>query len=828
MKKNNITKIVSALIVFMSIFSLNAQQQVNTMYFLDNVPTRHILNPAFQPTSDFYISLPVLGHTQLGLWNNSLTVSEVFQRDANGNPLFFLDAAGGDREAFFRRLRSTTVFDANFQTQLLGFGFRSGPSYWTFGLSARTNGRVGISRDLFSLGLHGTPYDEDGIDFNLNRMGVSTSAFLETALGYSRELNDRWTVGGKLKFLYGIANVSMRNDDLNLHTSMEHWTLSGRGGINMSMPMPVDVARNADGGYEFTVGDAPNTFGDWMRPAGLGGAIDLGATFRATEALTLSMAITDLGFIRWNRNSRNINFDINHRFEGVQLDGSEFGTDDWFTTALGTLGEEFMNALDLENYEQRAYNTFLSPIMNIGAEYGFFDHRLSLGLLSRTMLHNRRAYQELTTAVTYRPIDWFNTSLSYSVLNGRFSTIGAGIGLRTGVVNWHVSADYVPFTFAGLPVGNSSRVPIPFQAQGMNFAIGINLVFGNHRDSDRDGVPDRFDLCPDTPRGVQVDEFGCPLDTDGDGVPDYRDKCPDTPVEAHGLVDEYGCPIDTDGDGVPDYRDRCPDTPAGVEVDEFGCPFDTDGDGVPDYRDLCPDTPIEARGFVDEHGCPLDTDGDGVPDYRDRCPDTPAAAHGMVDEYGCPIDTDGDGVPDYRDRCPDTPAEARGFVDEYGCPIDTDGDGVPDYRDDCPRIPGTIENRGCPEIQREVRSLFQRALRGIEFETGSAVIRRASFGILNQIAQVMHDNPIYLIEIQGHTDSQGRPEANQTLSERRAASVKTYLEGQGVASERMTAVGFGQDKPVATNNTAAGRQQNRRVEFVISFEEVRFEDVPFE
>jgi OOP family OmpA-OmpF porin len=88
-------------------------------------------------------------------------------------------------------------------------------------------------------------------------------------------------------------------------------------------------------------------------------------------------------------------------------------------------------------------------------------------------------------------------------------------------------------------------------------------------DSDGDGVPDYIDKCPGTPRGVQVDEWGCPLDSDGDGVPDYIDRCPGTPKGVK--VDEWGCPLDSDGDGVPDYKDECPGTPKGAWVDERGC-----------------------------------------------------------------------------------------------------------------------------------------------------------------------------------------------------------------------------------------------------------------
>jgi len=130
---------------------------------------------------------------------------------------------------------------------------------------------------------------------------------------------------------------------------------------------------------------------------------------------------------------------------------------------------------------------------------------------------------------------------------------------------------------------------------------GVSFYIGRFVDSDGDGVPDNIDKCPNTPKGVKVDEFGCPLDSDGDGVPDYLDKCPNTPKGVQ--VDASGCPLDSDEDGVPDYLDKCPNTPIGVKVDENGCPLDSDGDGVPDYLDKCPNTPKGVK--VDAHGCPI-------------------------------------------------------------------------------------------------------------------------------------------------------------------------------------------------------------------------------
>ena len=160
--------------------------------------------------------------------------------------------------------------------------------------------------------------------------------------------------------------------------------------------------------------------------------------------------------------------------------------------------------------------------------------------------------------------------------------------------------------------------------------VGATFYFGKPKDSDKDGVSDKMDQCPDTPFGAMVDENGCPLDSDNDGIYDGLDNCAGTPRGAK--VDVNGCPIDSDGDGVFDGLDKCAKTPKGVKVDAKGCPMDTDGDGVADYKDKEINTPAGAK--VDAGGVGIDSDKDGVYDGIDRCPGTPAGA--AVDEKGCP------------------------------------------------------------------------------------------------------------------------------------------------------------------------------------------------
>ena len=162
-------------------------------------------------------------------------------------------------------------------------------------------------------------------------------------------------------------------------------------------------------------------------------------------------------------------------------------------------------------------------------------------------------------------------------------------------------------------------------------AAGFSYSFFTKKDSDGDGVEDDKDKCPNTRKGIQIDEFGCPVDSDNDGIPDYLDQCAATPQDV--VVNIDGCPKDSDGDLVPDYLDLCHGTPNGIKVDEFGCPVDLDNDGVPDYLDKCSSTPVNV--FVDKNGCPVDSDLDGVPDYLDQCPNTPPGE--QVDEFGCGI-----------------------------------------------------------------------------------------------------------------------------------------------------------------------------------------------
>jgi cysteine-rich repeat protein len=308
-------------------------------------------------------------------------------------------------------------------------------------------------------------------------------------------------------------------------------------------------------------------------------------------------------------------------------------------------------------------------------------------------------------------------------------------------------------------------------------------------------------------------------DDDGDGIVE-GDRCPRAAEDRDGWDDADGCPDDdNDGDGVADAADRAPDQAEdrdGFDDDDGAPDDDNDGDGLADAADRCPDSGETRNGFDDDDGCPDagDSDGDGRRDDSDACPDAREDLDGFQDDDGCPDgDNDNDGLADERDRCP----AAVGPAENYGCPdSDDDGDGVVYRIDVCPKEAGATKFDGCKTKRRvSLRDGKVVILEPVFFKSDKDQIDRRSFALLDNVASLLADHAELSIQIEGHTDDRNDDAYNKDLSQRRAEAVRSFLVDRGIAADRLTAAGFGEERPVADNTTRRGRSQNRRVAFVV-------------
>ena len=495
-------------------------QESNTLYFLENSPMRHYINPAFEPLSKMYLSLPVIGYTTATVGNNSLTMSNlVYQKD--GKTMTFLHPDGYGMDEFLRHIRPQMSVNIDTRINLLSFGFSiKDRGYFHLNINERVVGDAGIPKGLMEFALGGGMQDINGgvNSYDLKQLQARVSAYTEFAFGYSHQFNQHWGFGMTLKFLYGTAYANMTQNDLRLDASADEWALRGNGYMQIAAPLksyPASIAiEDLKTGFELPSLNGYADIMELIKPNGLGGAIDLGITYKPIKMLQISAAVTDLGFIRWNKGQQ-YNYDVNGVYDGVgEFDYGEyvdetgqFDSNRLMDTVTTRLTDVYSTALQQTDIK-KGFNNMLSPTLNVGVDANFWGNRVGVGVYSRTKFVGGSALEELIFGAAFRPFHWLQLAASYSLFNGKSGNIGAALGIVTYEgIGLTLTADYIPLYYA-----HYDKIPLPYKTSTVNIGLGLNIVIGHNRDKDKDGVRDAFDLCPDTPRGMKVNDKGCPID----------------------------------------------------------------------------------------------------------------------------------------------------------------------------------------------------------------------------------------------------------------------------------------------------------------------------
>ncbi|MEE3145792.1 MAG: DUF5723 family protein [Bacteroidota bacterium] len=758
-------------------------------------------------------------------------------------------------------------FNTNFQFDLLNFNFHVTPKI-SVGFLAKMRSITNIDNvdpKLAFLAERELEYEDLwGIRLNEELINFNHMTWSEFGLNYGQVLTDAGQhflkAGANVKYLSGYAAAYMYSNNFEYDLFNDDTTqyLAGDFGYGYSQNI-ADAANNTldqSGIFGLPKASAKGIGVDlgvvyeW-RPDfkdykyDMDGEMNLWARDQNKYKLRVGLSITDIGGMSFQKAGISRDFSVNTSnlfdltiFDEVQsLEGFD-------TTINGLINQS--TALGNSEWTAGERDTLSTFYMRTPTAFSFqIDYHIwkwfyvnSTGIFN-IISKNKDSKVKVANQFSITPSfdhAWFGIHLPFSVND--YSGFKAGLGARLGPLTVGVT-DY-RFLFAtgnvrGAEFYAGVRVPILYDAPNdldgdkvsdkVDDCIDVPgpwtfkgcpdtdndgiidmkddcpldsglVAFNGCPDRDNDSIPDRVDDCPDTPGLAKFN--GCP-DTDLDGIMDKEDDCP---LDS-GLVAFKGCP-DTDLDGIMDKEDDCPLDSGLVEFN--GCP-DTDGDGISDQEDACP----LVYGKKEFQGCP-DTDGDGIIDGIDDCIETP----GPKENNGCPWpDTDEDGLLDKDDDCPTIP----GPKENNGCPyLDTDEDGLLDKDDECPNTPGPIENNGCPVIEEEVVEVLQTAFDNLEFRTAKDIILNESKPSLEELSNVLIERPTWKLEISGHTDNVGNEDKNMVLSKKRAESVKRFLVDHGVDETHLIIKFFGETAPIADNNTAEGRQKNRRVEMKIIFE----------
>ncbi|GAB1415898.1 DUF5723 family protein [Paludibacter sp.] len=481
MKKTTLKMTLVSMIMAATFQIANSQTSVAKVgYFMDNAPQKHFLNPALVPMRG-YFNYPVLGSMDFDI-RTTFGMNTFLYPGANpGDPLLLFMNEAVPTNEFLSKLSPDNYFKLNNRMSLFGLGFYAGTSFWTFDVSTRWNTSVNAPYDFFKFLKVGLP-DNTDIHYNIQNLGISSELIAETSLGASFLIGENLRVGAKAKFLAGGAKLTAGMDQIKIDVEPNNYIFKVKSEGKMTAYLA---------GIELTEDDNGAISGFEMGTpgmAGMGFAADLGASYSIFKFLTVSAGITDLGVINWNKTYNKVAKSAGEiSYNGIddfmnQGGGSGSGSGSGSGDEETDITDQLMKVMQFKLQDEgENLSEKLIPTINVGAEAGIWNNRLSLGVLYSNKLIPNNSISELTAMVNIKPIHMLNVTGSYTLMNsvvGSVPSFGFGVGLNLLVANIFVACDYVP----------THLTPqfIPIDPVNTNVQIGLSLALGKMKKKNKD------------------------------------------------------------------------------------------------------------------------------------------------------------------------------------------------------------------------------------------------------------------------------------------------------------------------------------------------------
>ena len=436
----------------------SASAQSRNSYFMEGSYFRNDMNPALAPTRG-YLALPGMSGVGVNMSSNFLSIDNyLYQRDGQLVTALHSSVAADE---FLGKLPSVGKLAVDSKVNILGVGFYSKKTFWTFGINANVSADMAMSMDAFkalkTLG-NGT--------YDLGNTALEANSYLDAYLGTSFRVHENVNVGIKAKFLVGVATLDAQFSQMSANVGDDGVSANMNGtfranGIlfdNRKMEKVTDFAGmlNTDVGY--MLNNVKN----------FGFAVDLGVEARfLDDHLKISAAITDLGMIKWKLGTTNAmgNISGDAYFNGVNIETSETDADFGFDV--------------LSTPESGDYTTRLNFSVNAGVEYNILNNHIAFGVLSHTKFCSTMTYTELTASVNFRPTNWLSASVSHTFLNeNRPGVFGFALNIHPSVINIYAGVDYIDTQWVKGPKVQDVSIPLPRYAKSVNAYVGVGFNFG--------------------------------------------------------------------------------------------------------------------------------------------------------------------------------------------------------------------------------------------------------------------------------------------------------------------------------------------------------------
>lgn len=469
--KNNFSMgfkvVVLSMFFLIGMFSKGIAQYANTLYNMPMVPQSGSMNPAFIPDYSFYLGIPALGGINTNINTNFISFNDVIFKHPTYDSLITFLHPDADLNDFIEKLKDRNRITPEVSINTLMLGFKTGKSFFSFQISERSRLGASLPKDIIELGLLGNEQFA-GRTADFSNFGIDFSYFREYALGFATKINDMIQVGARGKMLFGKGNIQLANHNMSIYTNPDTYNMLLRAKLDLNVSAPVVLLYDAEGkinGIEFDE-DNFDPMKYMLSAKNMGFALDFGVVVKPIRNLSLSASVTDLGYIKWNRDVKNISMDGEFQFEGFDFSPFfEYGNeDDPFDLLLDSLAKVF-DISDTEN----SYTTWLGTKFHIGANYQL-TKAINVGILSKTEFYRRKLMESVTISANMAVGSGMATHVSYSIHHNSYDNIGLGLSFRGGPILFYLVSD------------NVTGFILPHRTQTANFLFGLNFVFGYNTD----------------------------------------------------------------------------------------------------------------------------------------------------------------------------------------------------------------------------------------------------------------------------------------------------------------------------------------------------------
>ncbi len=464
-------------IVFILLGTALKAQNPLSLYYLENVPQTVSINPAMVPRAKSFFGIPGIGSVYMGI-NTDMFGPDMIQ-EYNGGYVT-LTHAGYDYNKFYDRIGNAANFSAYETVAPIVIGFSGKKGYFTFSWTEKFTESMAIPKDFFSILDKGLP---NGSHLDLSPFAVNAQWYRELSFGYSYNFMSMLRVGIHAKVLQGLAAVKTDFNKFDLNTGLKKWDLDMDGTVYMSAPIEVYTDENGIPDSIVTPETDMKTLIDKgvLNFSNPGFAVDLGAVYEYNNVWTFSASVNDLGFINWNGDLNSFSVNGQYSFTGLKFDKTNI---DSVGKAVDDLIDTVKQSINL-SHGNKGFSTGLGPKIYIGAKYNV-NHYFSVGALSRTVFAKNNFRQEFNVSANINLYHVLTTTINYTLAINGANTIGFGLALRGGPIQFYIAMDYLPYSaYKNVKIessdANGDPVTVPFvptKLDNFNMMFGLNLIFG--------------------------------------------------------------------------------------------------------------------------------------------------------------------------------------------------------------------------------------------------------------------------------------------------------------------------------------------------------------